>query len=385
MRAALLLLVTGCAAAPTPRAPANPAPGAVIAVPRVVVTPTRTASLPELFAEAVAREQAGQLEGAALGFERVAALEPDGELAGEALFRAGDIHDRLGNHQAAIDRYRILVERHLGHARSRTATLRLVRLCAYVEDFTWAGRFADRLLAQRDLRPIEAIVAYGGKALAMVDQGDDTRAASYVERGRDIVEREQLDLAGRLPRDLAPLYYALGETQRLRAERIRFDPIPQDFSAVLESRCQLILDAQHAYSDTWRAYDAHWSTLAGYRLGEMYESLHRDLMAMPKPVAADTDARRQLFEGAMRLRYEVLLEKARGMLEHTVAMAEREGERSAWVERAKRSLLDIRAAEAAEQAALDRLPYSRADLEEALAEIKKRAASRSKAQGPTSK
>jgi hypothetical protein len=254
-----------------------------------------------------------------------------------------------------------------------------------VEDFAWAGRYADRLLAEPDLRPIEAIVAYGAKALAMVGEGDDLRAASYVERGREIVEREQLDLAGNLPRDLAPLYFALGETQRLRAERIRFDPIPQDFSRVLESRCQLILDAQHAYSDTWRAYDAHWSTLAGYRLGEMYESLHRDLMAMPSPPGADTDARRQLFEGAMRLRYEVLLEKARGMLEHTVAMAEREGERSAWVDRAKQSLLDIRAAEQAELAALARLPYSRADLEEALAEIKKRAASRGKAQGSTPK
>ncbi len=385
MRALAFVLLTGCAAVPRAEAPVPASPERLIEVPRVVVTPTRTATLEELFAEAERHERAGELALATGGFDRVAELEPAGELAGEALFRSGDIHDRLGHHQAAIERYRGIVEHHLGHPRSRLSMLRLVRLLTYVDDFAWAGRFADRLLAEPDLRPMESIVAYGGKALALVDEGDDARASSYVERGRDIVERERLDLAGKLPRDLAPLYYALGEAQRLRAERIRFDPIPADFSAVLERRCQLILDAQHAYSETWRAYDAHWSTLAGYRLGEMYESLHRDLMAMPAPAPADTDARRQLFEGAMRLRYEVLLEKARGMMEHTMAMAEREGERSLWVDRARQSLLDIRAAEQAELAALDRLPYSRADLEEALAEIKKRAQARSKAQAPTPK
>jgi len=97
---------------------------------------------------------------------------------------------------------------------------------------------------------------------------------------------------------------------------------------------------------------------------------------MPPPAGADNDARRQLYEGAMRLRYSVLLEKARGMLEHTLAMAERTGERSDWVSRAQQTLRYIDDAEASERASLERLPYSRQDLEEALAEIQKRAKER---------
>src|SRR5205823_2055229 len=43
----------------------------------------------------------------------------------------------------------------------------------------------------------------------------------------------------------------------------------------------------------------------------------------------------QLFEGAMRLRYRVLLEKGLKMMDGTVQMAERAGEASGWVARAK--------------------------------------------------
>jgi hypothetical protein len=111
----------------------------------------------------------------------------------------------------------------------------------------------------------------------------------------------------------------------------------------------------------------------------MYEKLHQEVMAMGPPPGADTEARRQLYEGGMRLRYSVLLEKARGMMEHTVAMAERTGERTAWVERARGALRYIKDAEEAERTILARLPYSREELEQAFAEIRKAAKDRPKA------
>jgi len=103
-------------------------------------------------------------------------------------------------------------------------------------------------------------------------------------------------------------------------ERIRFAPVPSDFAAVLEQRCQLLLDAQSAYSDAMRAYDAHWSAMAGFRVGELYQKLHEELMQVPAPKSADSAGKRQLFEGAMRLRYSILLDKAKAMMDHTVAM-----------------------------------------------------------------
>jgi hypothetical protein len=195
-----------------------------------------------------------------------------------------------------------------------------------------------------------------------------------IEKARTVVERERFDAAGRIPRDVAQLYYALGEVRRLRAARIVFVPVPEDFAVVLERRCQLILDAQSSYSDAMRAEDAHWSAMAGYRVGELYQSLHEDLMVVPAPGAADTPGRRQLFEGAMRLRYSILLEKARAMMQHTLKMAARTGERSEWVLRAERAARDLEQAEQREQAALDRLPHSRAELQRALDDLGQRAA-----------
>jgi tetratricopeptide (TPR) repeat protein len=333
-----------------------------------------------MFAAAEAKAREGDLEGAAALFDRVVAPEPEGSLAAPALFGAGDAHDRLGHHQAAIERYRGVVEKHPGHDLARPAALRCVRLLAYVEDFAWAGRFADRLLEHKaELRPIEEVVAYGGKALALVAEGDDVRALSFIERGRDVIEQNQLDLAGRVPRDVAQLYYALGEVYRLRGERIRFVPAPKNLAVTLEQRCQLVLDAQRAYSDTWRAYDAHWSSMAGYRVGELYQRLHEDLMQLEPPAAADTKSRKDLYEAAMRLRFEVLLEKARGMMEHTLSMAEREGEKSSWVARAREAKARIEAAEQAEREALSRLPYTKQELQAVLDELGQKAKAKTKA------
>jgi hypothetical protein len=310
----------------------------------------------------------------------VVELEPNGELAPEALFLAGEARGLAGDQRGALERYEGVSDRYPLHARAKDAAVRCVRLLAYQEQWDWVGRFADRALEHAaELKPLQLVVAYSGKALQSVGDGDDVRASSFVERGRDLIEREGLDLAGRLPSEVAPLYFALGEVSRLRSERVHLEPTER-FPALLETRCQHILDAQRSYSDAWRAYDSYWSTLAGYRLAEMYEKLHQEVLAMPTPPSADTDARRQLYEGGMRLRYSVLLEKARGMMEHTVSMAERTGERTPWVERARESLRYITEAEQAEQASLAKLPYSRQDLEEAFATIQKAAKDRTKAQ-----
>lgn len=308
------------------------------------------------------------------GFQRVYELDPDGPRADEALFWRGTAQD-LGAHPAdALRTYELLSSRFPRSVHTRTALVRRARLYAFLEQYALAGRVADEALGRfHDLRPFEHITLLGAKALALVVSGDIDQAEYYVEKARTLIEDHGLDAAGTIPRDLAQVYFALGETRRVRAERIRFVPPPANFSGALEQRCQLILDAQSAYSDTMRAEDAHWSSMAGYRVGELYQRLHEDLMQVPPPSSANSVQRAQLFEGAMRLRYSVLLEKARSMLTHTLEMARRTGERSVWVAKAEQSVRDLDEAVRREQAALDALPYSRAELEKALEDISRKA------------
>jgi tetratricopeptide (TPR) repeat protein len=364
---------TACASHPG-RAPSSPSSHSsrVVTLPRTVITPQSGASIDELYDAATRDLLAGRLQQAAAAFERIFSLEPDGRLAPHALLQAGSALDQAGELDAAVARYEQLARRFPSHELAREALVRSVRLLAFLEQWSAALADADILLARETtLSPYESIVAYSGKALGLIAAGDLTSAEYYIEKGRSVIDDRRLDAAGRVSRDLAQLYFALGELRRLRAEQIHLNPPPADFAGALERRCQLLLDAQSAYSDSMRAYDAHWSAMAGYRVGELYHKLHAELMAVPAPKSAHNEARRLLFEGAMRLRYSILLTKALTMMQHTLDMARRTGERSQWVVRSQAARDEIEQGIRAENAALDRLPYTRAQLQAALDDLAK--------------
>lgn len=369
--AVLFLLAFACSRPPEPRTASAGGPSPVV-LPRTVVTPDKATSIPELYEEALDTARQGRFEEAAGQFERIVELDPQGDLADDALFHAANERDRSGALPLAVRRYQDLARTYPDSPLAVPALVRAVRILCHLERWAEAGELASTLLGrEQELGPFDRVLLHATRALDRLAANDERAASSYVERGRSIVDEHGLDAAGRISRDLAALYFALGELRRRRAERIAFVPLPEDFAAVLEQRCELLLAAQSAYSDAMRAYDAHWSTMAGVRVGELYASLHRDLMRIDPP-KADTAEKRQLFEGALRLRYAVLLQKALGMVEHTLGMAERTGERSAWVDQARRVRAELEAEMRAEQAALARLPYSRATLEAALEELGRR-------------
>ncbi|HEY6727921.1 MAG TPA: hypothetical protein VI197_28125, partial [Polyangiaceae bacterium] len=302
----------GCSHPPLPTHAPPPTSGERVEVPRVVVTPDTVTSIDELYATATRALDARDYPRAASGFQRVYELDPNGPRADEALFWRGTAQDLDARPPEALRIYELLSSRFPNSPHTRTALVRRARLYAYLEQYALAGKVADEALGRfDDLRPFEYITLLGAKALALVVSGDIDRSEYYLEKARTLIEDQRLDAAGTIPRDLAQVYFALGETRRVRAERIRFVPPPANFAGALEQRCQLILDAQSAYSDTMRAEDAHWSAMAGYRVGELYQKLHDDLMQVPPPSSASSVERAQLFEGAMRLRYSILLEKAR--------------------------------------------------------------------------
>ena len=381
LRGSVALVLVGCAASPPAAKTAQPAPnrpGSEIEVPRTVVTPGGASSIPELLREAGKLAAAERWGEAAAAYERVYALEPEGAYGDAALWGAADAHDHANQLEPALSRYELVSNRQPDTARGHDALVRATRLLVFLGRFAPAGVNAERLLKRLDqLGDFDRIAVYSARALALIDHGEDQQASYFIEKGRDIIDSRQLDAAGRVPRDLAQLYYALGESRRVHAERVVFQPMPPNFGAVLEERCQLLLDAQSAYSDAMRAYDAHWSAMAGFRTTELYEKLHQDLLAVQPPPSADTERKRQLFEGAVRTRYAILLTKAKGMAEHTLAMAERTGEHSEWVERTRVALKSIDARIADEEATLAKLPYTRQDFEAYLAQME------AAASGPT--
>src|SRR5581483_9281708 len=171
-------------------------------------------------------------------------LDPDGPHGKDAFIYSATAHDQSGDLDGAAARYLETARRFPNEPVSRDALVAAVRVLTHLERWADAGKAADVLLTRlAELSPIERIVAYAGKALSLVFSDTPDGALTYIEKGRDIIDTERLDSAGAVPRDLAELYFALGELRRIRGERIRLAPPPAAFAEVLEQRCQLLLDA----------------------------------------------------------------------------------------------------------------------------------------------
>jgi len=364
----------GCSGTPAPVAPQSPAtaPSPTVEVPPVVVSPYSDAELAAQFEKARALLLAERYREAADAFDRLVRLAPEGEVAAPSLYNGALAHEALGEREAALERYRRLIERFPEHATIKSALFKVSRLYAYLERWEDLVKVAGRILERKDLSILETIEAHGAKGLGLVEQDKVDEASREVNAARDSIEEHRLGEAGKPPIELAQVSFALGEVRRKRSEQITFTPLPPNFADVLEQRCQGLLDAQGAYTEAMRAYDAHWSAMAGYRVGQLYQQLHRDVMKITPTAKADTLKKKQLFEGAMRLRYRVLLEKGLDMMKATVRLGERTGEDSAWVHRAEEAKRDIELALEDEKSALAKLPFTEDELKDALEKLKQK-------------
>jgi tetratricopeptide (TPR) repeat protein len=362
----LAALACGASAEQKPARVAGVEPSNTTQVPTTYVTPDDAGMIKTRFEEANTLLMSNKLVQAAAAFDRITQLEPRGSYAPASLYNAGYAYEQAGQRREALDRFDRLASSFPEAEEARPALARTNGILAYLEDWPRLQATSERLLARPDLSPVERIEALGAHAVGLVEQGEVDKAALSVSRALSLIEDNGLSDAGKLTVGVAQAYFALGEVRRLRSEQLTFTPVPPDFADVLEKRCQGLLDAQDAYSSAMRAYDAHWSAMAGYRVGQLYQQLHRDIMQIAPPATAKTQQQKALFEGAMQLRYRVLLEKGLKMMDRTLAMAERTGEASGWVNRSREAKRDLERTLDQARASVARLPYGEADLQRAL-------------------
>lgn len=368
MLVAAIAAAAGCGARQSVP-PRPPAESNVIHATPTVITPYDETDRRAAFERARALLDSGAALQAARLFDDIARAAPAGPFAAPSVFNAGIAWENAGHRDLAILRFGDAVDRFGPTEIGKLSMIRATRLFAFLERWSALSAMADLLLARTDTDDVEHLEAYGAKALAVVEVGDPDAAKRFISKGRDIIDALGLGEGGRLPVEAAQVFFALGEVRRLESEKIALSSSPDAFAQVLEQRCQALLDAQSAYSDAMRSYDAHWSAMSGYRVGQLYRQLHDDLLAITPPRAADTAEKKQLFLGAMRLRYRVLLEKGLTMMEHTILLGRRTGEASAWIDRATEAKRDLERAIEREKEQLRALPYAEKDIERALRDL----------------
>jgi tetratricopeptide (TPR) repeat protein len=356
----------GCAgpAAPPPRAPAKA--DAIGTAPQIV-TRDRVGTPTELFEEARSLFLEGKHREAGERFDLVWQGDPNGPLAARAALQAGLSYQEAGELDTAQQRFSLLPERYPKEPLVKPALLYKSRIFVALERWAELGQNAEALLARADLSVLEAVEAHGARALSLVSLGQVDKAARPLEQARNLIERNHLGESGAAPYEITIVSYALGEIRRAQGELIKFEPPPPNFGEAFERRAQLVLDAQSAYADAMRTKDPAWATMAGYRVGQLYRALHRDVMAARFPTnVAKTPRDQQLFEGAMRVRYRVLLRKGLAMLDSTVRMNERVGLQGVWGDRAKEAKAELERSLEAENQAIAKMPVPEAELQKQL-------------------
>ncbi len=309
----------------------------------------------------------GQWANAAAAFEALLAGDPESQRDPDLWWGLAVAHEGLNHEREARDRYRVVAERFPGYGEASLALGREIALDVHLEDWTDFATAGDALLARPNLAPTERILGLGARALSRVRAGDTQGASHDIHEGLDLVDETRLGATGRLPVAVAMLTFAHGELRKLRSESIALEPPGTDFVLRLETRCQALLDAQAAYADAIRSVDPYWAAMSGFRIGEMYRTLHQALMRIPSTGFAKTDRDRELFFGIMHVRYRTLLEKGMDMMKRTLDFAARTETGGLWVERAEQAKRDMDATLEEETRVIGSLAYTESELKKALA------------------
>lgn len=280
---------------------------------------------------------------AAKRFVQVADEFPNSEYAPPALYNAALAMERQNDFQNAATLYERLISSYPDAADITDALFRLTRAFEALEMWAEADQSLDKLLTERsDLESIERVecLARKGATLIHLDNPLDAKenllkAVALFRNGSDISPT-------------APTYFyamarfKLGEIIEADMHNVVLPSDEAAMSEALEKKCQLLLDAQSAYTEAIRVAHPHWAAAAAYRIGHLYRILWGDMMTSPAPEDLNPEEKEIYYE-VLRKRIRVLLKKAIRQWERVLAMADRLALNNEWVVRTKSDLEDIRA------------------------------------------
>lgn len=292
----------------------------------------------------------------------------------QVLYDLAVAYEGLGEREKARARYREVRCRFPDDPNARNALVREVSLDAHLEDWTALGEAGELILARKEIDPAEKMLGLGARGLSRIQAGEEIAATRAIQQGLELMDETRYGSTGQLPVAAAMIKYANGELRKYRSEKISINPPGPDFLMKLEMRCSLLLEAQSSYADAIRSVDPQWAAMSGYRVGEMYRTLHHDLMLIPPTDKAKTEHDKQLFYGIMHVRYRVLLEKGMEMMKRTLALGEKTGVGAAWMKRAETLQAEMDKALEAEKATIAKFPFTEEELTKALEIMKQKAA-----------
>jgi tetratricopeptide (TPR) repeat protein len=332
-----LLLLAACATlrttpavAPAPTLPEAPAtkPPELVYEPEVV-EPTRLdveladKNDEELFAIGTAAFGAGEYRRAAAAFSRLADVHPQSAHAATAVFNAGLSFQKSEEWRLALERFRAFVKSYEGPD-AIDAEFRIAQCLYHLDDLDEARDLLKALVERPGLEPDLRIRALAERGVVELEAGRGEEAERTLQLAlqawREAGDAERLD-----EWHAAQAQFYLGEVYREWFRAIPLVPKGSDeaeLATALENKAQMLLTAQGHYIRTIRMQNEQWAVAAGFRCGELYDELRRQMLEAPLPPGLSSEeaaAYRELLLARLR----ILAEKAIVAYEQTLALAAR--------------------------------------------------------------
>ena len=304
-RLALTTLLIAAACAHLRPAPAAPPAAAAVVVPALppeivyepeAVTPTRTdvelsdKNDEELFAIGTAAFGAGDFRRAASAFARIADVHAQSSHAATAIFNAGLSYQKLEEWRLALERFRTFVRGYEGPD-AIDAEFRIAQCLYHLEELDDARALLKSLADRSGLDAEFRIRALAERGVVELEAGRGEDAERTLQLAlqiwREADEKERLD-----EWHAAQAQFYLGEVYREWFRAIPLVPKGSDeaeLAKALESKAQMLLTAQGHYIRAIRMQNEQWAVAAGFRCGELYDELRRQLLDAPPPPGFDEE------------------------------------------------------------------------------------------------
>lgn len=122
----------------------------------------------------------------------------------------------------------------------------------------------------------------------------------------------------------------------------KIDLLPDEtLSHALDEKARLLLETQNKYIAAIKIHHTYWATAAGFQIAALYREFYLALMQATPNLSPS--AREDKYQNLLHGQVKILLEKAIGVLEKNILVAERTGLHSVWEKRSRQLLEELQA------------------------------------------
>ena len=293
----------------------------------------------ELYAIGTAAMGGGDNAKACLHFERLADNFPNSHYRPDALFKAGQLLERMKDYAGSLSRFLEAAKAFGDTAEGAEATFKAGDEYYFMGDYDRAVALLEPLTHAPYLPAVRQAEAKTKTGVCLFTAGrlDDAEKTlrAVVKEIQDDLRDETHD--GYLP---SQAQFYLAEVYRQHFLDIKLDPTTsteQKLLEDLEDKAQMLLSAQGHYLRCIRVGHPEWATASGYRIGELYQSLYEQMVDARPPEDLDKD-QVEAYQEELRNRIRILVTKAIDAYEQTLTTAERVGATNPFIAQTRTAL-----------------------------------------------